>query len=187
MSEQTVHLSEFTAATDIETFSAAMAYLREHPGTTLIVPPGTYHITDERAKQAMNSVMTGAWGSNPQRIMFHPDYQYTRGISFEGQQGTRVLADGAVLMVEGFMEPISIFNCSDIEIHGFVIDHLRKPYSRGTVTQLQPCESDGKRECVIEFDEDCPIFEKTPLTLRSIFYDPETGKNIYGVHMDSYT
>lgn len=187
MSDKTVTLTDFTAATDIETFAAAMQYLRENPGTTLIVPPGTYHITSELAKSAMNSVMTGEWGRNPQRIMFHPKYRYTSGISFNDQQGTRVIADGAVLMVEGFMEPVSIINCSDIEIHGFTIDHLRKPYSRGTLTNLQPTDAEGYRECIIEFDEDCPIYEKSPLSLRYIFYDIDNERNIYaGLREYSY-
>lgn len=179
MSDKTVTLAEFTAATDIETFAAAMKYLRENPGTTLIVPPGTYHITSDLAKNAMNSVITGEWGRNPQRIMFNPKYEYTRGISFDGQQGTRVIADGAVLMIEGFMEPVSVINCSDIEIKGFTIDHLRKPYSRGTIRDLQPANEEGHCECVIEFDENCPICEKSPLTLRYIFYDITNDRNIY--------
>lgn len=179
MSDKTVTLTEFAAATDIETFAAATNYLRENPGTTLIVPPGTYRITSDLAKNAMNSVMTGEWGRNPQRIMFNPKYEYTRGISFEGQQGTRVLADGAVLMIEGFMEPVSVINCSDIEIKGFTIDHIRKPYSRGTIRNLQPANEEGHRECTIEFDEDCPIYEKSPLTLRYIFYDIANERNIY--------
>ncbi|MBQ4590837.1 MAG: right-handed parallel beta-helix repeat-containing protein [Clostridia bacterium] len=183
MNETTVHLTDFTAAADIETFAAAMSYCREHPGTTLIVPPGTYHITSDLAKRAMNSVMTGEWGRNPQRIMFNPKYEYTRGISFDGQRGTRVIANGAVLMIEGFMEPVSVINCSDIELCGLTIDHLRKPYSRGTILDLQPADAEGNRECVIEFDEECPICEHSPLTLRYIFYDPETEHNIYtGLH-----
>lgn len=183
MSNKTVNLTDFTAAADIETFAAAMAYLRANPGTTLIVPPGTYHITSELAKNAMHSVMTGEWGRNPQRIMFNPKYEYTRGISFDGQQGTRVIADGAVLMVEGFMEPVSLINCTDVEIRGFTIDHLRKPYSRGTITDLQPADEKGDQACIIELDESCPIYEKTPLTLRYIFFDPDTGRNIYtGLH-----
>lgn len=179
MSENSILLTDFTAATDIETFAAAMSYLRNHPGTTLIVPPGVYHITSDLAKNAMNSVMTGAWGRNPQRIMFHPKYQYTRGISFDGQEGTRMISEGALLLVEGFMEPISIINCSDIEIQGIAIDHLRKPYSRGTLQNLQPMDENGHRECIIEFDENCPICEHSPITLRYIFYDLEKKCNIY--------
>ena len=177
--DNTVHLTDFTAATDMETFAAAMKYCRAHPGTTLLVPPGTYHLTGELAKSAMHSVLTGAWGDNPQRTMFNPQYQYDSGISFDGQQGTRVIANGAILLVEGFMEPVSLVNCSDIQLCGFTIDHLRKPYSRGRVTQLQPADADGKRECVIEFDQECPIHEKTSIRLRYVFCDAEAERNIY--------
>lgn len=183
MSDKTVTLTEFTAASDIETFAAAMEYLCENPGTTLIVPPGTYHITSDLAKNAMHSVMTGEWGRNPQSIMFNPKYKYTRGISFDGQRGTRMIADGAVFMIEGFMEPVSLINCEDVEVRGFTIDHLRKPYSRGTIKDLQPADEKGEHECIIEFDEECPVYEKSPLTLRYIFYDPDTGRNLYlGLH-----
>lgn len=186
MSDKTVLLTEFTAETDTETFSAAMSYLRDNPGSTLIVPQGKYRITGELAKNAMHSVMTGEWGSNPQRVMFDPKYKYDVGLSFDGHKGTRVLADGAVLEVEGFMEPVSIVNCTDVELRGITIDHLRKPYSRGTIKDLQPANADGQRECIIEFDAECPIFEKTPLSLRSIFYDPDTERNVYA-GMSSYT
>lgn len=184
--DNTVLLTDFTADTDIQTFAAAMAYCRENPGTTLIVPTGTYHLTSTLAKSAMNSVLSGEWGPNPQRAMFNPEYKYTRGISFDGQCGTRVIANGAVLMVEGFMEIVSLINCTDIELCGFTIDHLRKPYSRGVVTQLQTADDDGKRECVIEFDGNCPVSEKSPITLRYVFFDPEIDNNVYPV-IDSYT
>lgn len=187
MNEKTVNLTDFTAENDTATFAAAMAYLREHPKTTLVVPEGTYHITGELAKNAMHSVMTGEWGRNPQRVMFNPNYKYDSGISFDGHNGTRVLADGAKIMVEGFMEPVSIINCTDVELRGLTIDHTRKPYSRGTITGLRPAEANGRRECVIEFDEECPIYEKTPLTLRYIFFDPITERNIYvGLHECTY-
>ena len=191
MNNNTVLLTDFAALTDMETFAEAMAYCREHPGTTLVVPQGTYHITGELAKSAMNSVLTGEWGGNPQRNMFNPKYKYDRGICFDGQQGTRVIADGALLLADGFMEPVSLVNCTDIEICGLTIDHLRKPYSRGRVTELQPTDKDGNRACVIEFDPECPVCEKSPLTLRYVFYDPEAECNVYAgvkdyTFVDSY-
>ncbi len=175
----TVNLSSFTAATDRETFASAMAYLRDHPGTTLIVPAGVYHITGELAKQAEHSVMSGAWGANPQAVMFCPRYRYDIGISFDGQIGTRMIADGAHLMVDGFMEPLSLTNCSDMEICGLTIDHVRKPYSRGVIHALGPTDEHGHRACMIEFDPDCPILEDTPMTLRHMFYDPAERRNVY--------
>ena len=185
MNDNTVLLTEFAGATHMEVFAAAMAYCREHPGTTLIIPPGTYHITGKLAKGAMNSVLSGEWGENPQRIMFNPKYKYDRGIDFDSQQGTRVLAKGALLLVEGFMEPVSLVNCTDIELCGLTIDHLRKPYSRGRVTELQPADENGIRECVIEFDPECPVCEKSPMTLRYIFCDDEADRNIYA-GLDTY-
>ncbi len=186
MTEKIVNLTDFTAKNDTLTFVCAMSYLREHPHTTLVVPPKTYRITGELAINAMHSVITGEWGRNPQRIMFNPNYRYDRCLSFDGHLGTRVIADGATLMVEGFMEPVSIVNCTDVELRGLTIDHLRKPYSRGRVTELEPVNTNGRRLCVIEFDKDCPICEKTPMTLRYFFYDPTIESNVY-VDLYDYT
>lgn len=174
-----INLTEFTGANDTEVFASAMEYLRSNPGTELIVPPGTYDITSPLAVEAMENVMRGNWGGNPQRIMFNPKYEYTRGISLDGQSGSIITAYGATLMVNGFMEPLSVINCSDVEVRGLTIDHLRKPFSRGTVTELGPIDEEGKREAVIVFDEDCPIYEHTPISLRIIFYDTEAKHNIY--------
>ena len=111
-----IHLSEFHSGDDMAAFASAMEYLRAHPGTALVIEPGTYTLTGELAKSAMASVINGDWGANPQRIMFHPKYEYDRGISFDGVKNCRVEGYGATLMVDGFMEPISLVNCENIEL-----------------------------------------------------------------------
>lgn len=170
--KKTVNFAGFYGEDDMSRFESAMEYLRENPGSTLIVPPGEYSITSSLAKEALEHVLNGDWGENPQRIMFSPGYKYSRGISFEGQKGTTVLAYGVTLMVDGFMEPVSAVNCSDITIKGLTIDHRRKPYSKAVIKESDGCD------IILEFDSDCPIREHTPLSLRYIFYSPETGKHI---------
>ena len=164
-------LTSFEGSNDTERFAAAMAYCRAHPGTTLTVPPGKYILTGKLARAAQEHVMRGDWGRNPQRIMFNPKYEFDRGIDFAGQRGTRVLAKGAALLIDGFMEPVSLRDCEEVEIVGLTIDHIRRPFSQGTVRTVDPASG----RAVIEFDMDFPVEKGTPLTLRYLFRDPLTG------------
>lgn len=173
--ENQVCLSQFAAQNDTETFRAAMAYLREHPNTTLTIEPGVYTISDPRAQETFRAVMAGEYGPNPQPVIFTPKYRYAKGFSFEGQKGTRVIGYGVTLRVEGFMEVISVRDCEDVELIGLSIDHVRRPYSRGKLIDVGPLHDDS-RDCIVEFDADCPIQEKTPVALRTKAYDPVTDR-----------
>lgn len=177
--KSTVYFSSFLSEDHTASFSAAMDYLRKHPETTLVIEPGIYTITSELARETQRAVMNGEYGENPQRTMFNPKFEYTRGISFAGQSGTTVIGYGVTLMVDGFMEPVSVRDCENVTLCGITIDHKRKPYSKGKVVQMDALEPDGSRRCVIEFDEDCPITEHTPLNLRSMFFDVDTYENIF--------
>ena len=160
-------------------FADAMQYLRENPGTTFVIEPGVYTLTSNLARETQRAVMNGEYGGNPQRIMFNPKFEYTRGISFAGQNGTRVEGYGVTLMVDGFMEPVSVRDCENVTVCGIRIDHKRKPYSRGIVREVSDVDESGRRECLIEFDADCPIGEATPLFLRFLFFNTDTYENIY--------
>ncbi|MCR5681468.1 MAG: right-handed parallel beta-helix repeat-containing protein [Clostridiales bacterium] len=170
-------LNDFRAADDCETFARAMAYCREHPGTTLTVPPGIYRITSPLARETMEHVLNGDFGPNPQRTMFNPLFAYARGIDFFGQRGTVLDARGVTFLVDGFMEPLSLRDCENVTIRGLTIDHLRKPYSRGTVRMTDPSEVTAE----IAFDADTPVCEKTPLTLRYIFVGPDGRRLPVGI------
>ena len=179
MERNTVYFREFLTDDHTESFARAMEYLRNHPYTTLVVEPGEYTITTPLAREAQRSVMAGEYGRNPQKVMFNPKYEYSRGIDFYGQTGTVVEAYGVTLMVDGFMEPISLRDCAQVELRGLVIDHKRKPYTRAVVARASELREDGSRECVLELDEACPISEHTPMNLRYLFFDPNTYENIY--------
>ena len=60
-----VYLSSFRGGNDMETFRNAAEYLRNTPGTTLLVEPGTYVLLDEKAKQLQRDVMAGKLTKNP--------------------------------------------------------------------------------------------------------------------------
>lgn len=167
-----IFFSSFKSDNLIASFECAMEFLRSNPETDLIVEPGEYLLTDERSAVAQSNVMTGNYGSNPQKIMFNPDYKYTKGISLRNLKGCSVIAENVKLIIDGFMEPISIENCSNLTVKGFEISHKRKPYSRGAVKKV-----DGNR-CLVELDSDCPVFEGTPMRLRYFFLKPDSDKKI---------
>lgn len=172
-------LADFRQKDDISTFAAAMEYLKSHPETELIIEPGVYTLTDELALAAQKSVMSGEWGQNPQKIMFNPKYRYSKGISVSAQKGSRIIAYGVTLTVNGFMEPVSITDCEDIEICGLTIDHIRKPYSKGTLETVSAPDNDDICECMVRLDDSCPIEPETPLNLRHVFYDTARDRIIF--------
>ena len=128
-----LNLSDFPGADDRERFAAALAETKKHPGATLLVPPGVYHITTDLARQTMNNAISGRYGDNPEDAMFSPDFPFSVGISLSGHEGTTLQAYGARLMVEGFMEVLSLDHCRGVTVRGLTIDHVRKPYSRGVI------------------------------------------------------
>ena len=175
----TVYFSNFLSNDHTASFGAAMDYLVKHPNTTLIIEPGVYTLTSELARETQRAVMDGDYGSNPQSTMFNPKFEYTRGISFAGQSGTRLIGYGVTLMVDGFMEPVSVRDCENVTVCGITIDHKRKPYAKGKVTELGELLEDGSRECTVDFDADCPITPNSPINLRSMFFDTDTYENIF--------
>jgi len=180
MNINTFRLSDFKGASLLGAFDLSMNKLRENPNSTLVIEPGTYVLTSELAREAQRAVMAGEYGKNPQKVMFNPRYEYTRGISFAGQKGTRVIAHGVTLLVDGFMEPVSIRGCEDITIVGLTIDHRRKPYSRGIMKDVRSLNDDGSVKTVtVEYDSDCPIGENTPVDLRTKIYDPVNCREVF--------
>ncbi|MBQ6788992.1 MAG: right-handed parallel beta-helix repeat-containing protein [Clostridia bacterium] len=175
----TVYFSSFLTDDHTESFAKAMEYLRSHPYTTFVIEPGVYNITTPLAREIQMNVMSGKYGKKQERIIFNPKFEYSRGIDFYGQTGTVVEAHGVTIMVDGFMEPISLRDCEDVELCGLVIDHKRKPYSRGVVTKFEKLSEEGNARATIEFEPQCPIQPGTPLDLRYIFTNPSTYVDIF--------
>ncbi len=172
--QPTVSLADFSGTDDLARFSSAFAYLRTNPGSTLVVPPGTYKLSTPLARQAQANVMSGAYGNNPEPIMFSPNYRYDRALDFDGHRGSTVIAHGATLLINGFLEPISIRNCADITVEGLTIDHARKPYSKGILTALTQGD-DGFRFTAAFADEinpAMPIPRSCFFSQRSACFEP---------------
>jgi hypothetical protein len=118
---------------DREAIQKALDYCRVYKIRKLLLPAGVYRIREEKAVQLMNDIMAGKMGKNPQDVIYTPYYPYTRGISFKGIKNLEVDARGAFFMVEGWMEPVSLENCSNISITGLTIDYKTPPHSEGLV------------------------------------------------------
>lgn len=178
-------LSEFSGADFAEQINVAMAALKEDEGSTLVIEPGEYLLTTEMAREAQANVMSGAWGENPQDVMFTPEYKYSVGINFFGHKGTKVIGYGAKIMVDGFMEIVSMSDCEDCLIEGITIDHKRKPFSLGKVTNCTVV-SDKEAYMDVKLYDDYLIQPKTPINMRYFVYNPETDRlewpDLYAMH-----
>lgn len=175
-----INLHEFREKSFAGKLRAAGDFLREHPGSTLIIDPGEYVLTTDRARAAQESVMNGEYGAIPQLVMFCPDYVYDRGLDLDGVKGCRIEAYGVKIIVDGFMEPVSIRNCKNIEILGLTVDHKRKPYSRGTVVKAE------RGKLTVRFGDQFPINEKMP-HMRACLCDKDFTRldKLVELHMES--
>lgn len=122
---------------DASALRKAAEFARTHEGTTLIFAPGTYILRDEAAVELENTVMKGAYGQDPEKKMFVPYHTYSRGLDFTGARNLTVQANGATLMLDGWMEGVSIENTDNLTINGLTIDFVRKPMSEGIITDIQ--------------------------------------------------
>jgi len=174
-----ISLADFHG-TDMERLAAAADFLRKNSGTTLIIPEGEYTVTTELAKKQMDDVIAGRYGSNPEPIMFNPKYKYSKGFDLSGIDTATIIANGAVFMVDGFMEPLSIKNSKDITICGLTIDYKRKPYSKGIIIESKERENETKGYITIRFGEEYPLYENSPMP-RWVVYSQHAGRFVdYG-------
>lgn len=153
---------------DTEALRKAAEYCRTHPGTTLVIPKGVYCLKDKEAEKLEQEVMSGKMGPNPESVIFTPYYPYVRGLDFEGSEDVTVRADGAVLMCEGWMEPVSLIGCRNFRIEGLTIDYLRKPFSQGTILEVTP------ESMLVQFRNDHGLTEATPFP-RLMIWDSRKG------------
>ena len=144
----TITLNDFFADCDRELFQKAIDHLKENPGTCLKVPPRTYEISTKKARDAQAGVMNGNFTDDPQSIMFRPEYDYDIGLDFKGLTDCTVDAEGATLLIDGFMEPVCVRACEGVTVSGFTILHKRKPYSKGTVVSAEALSAGTYRSLI---------------------------------------
>ena len=149
---------------DAPALREAMAYAKLHKGITLYFPPGIYNFRDEKAVQLMNEVMSGKMGNDPEKTIFTPYYPYSRGLDFNGLENITIEAAGASLLMDGWMEPVSLEHCKNITVKGLTIDYKRKPHSIGKIIAVQPEYYD------VVFDSIYPVTAAMPIP-RMIIWD----------------
>ncbi len=163
-----VSLTQFPGTVH-EKLTAVSAYCREHCGTTVLIPAGRYTLEDTRAREVMEEVFAGVYGTNPEPVMFRPEFQFSTGLDLRGCRDVTILAYGAILMINGFMEPVGIRDSERITIRGLTIDHVRKPFSEGVI-------ADATQEWIdVLFPSEYPMKASAPAP-RVFSYDEEEGR-----------
>lgn len=157
---------------DIKALRKAVAYCRNHPGTTLVIPAGIYRLQDNQADALEQKVYGGKY-PNPEKEVFTPYYSHVKGLNFDGSESVTVEAEGAILMCEGWMEPLSILNCKNFTVNGLTIDYKHKPFSQGIVKEVK------EESFIVQFDNRRQITNEIPI-LRLMFWDSQ----INGMHGD---
>lgn len=144
------------------------AWMREHPGCTVRLAPGTYRLTSKLARETQRCVMTGEYGDNPENTMFAPGFAYTTGIDLSGCRDVTLIGDGVTLLMDGFMEPIAVKNCENVTVQGFTLDYARRPFSRGVVEEVYPAEG-GRGKIKVRFAQQYPVDERVPMPRHCVY------------------
>jgi hypothetical protein len=154
---------------DAPALRKAMEFAKGHPGSVLYFPPGVYNFRDESAVELMEQAMSGKFGQNPEPTIFKAYFPYVRGLDFRGISGLTIEAQGAILLCEGWMEPLSIDQAKDITVRGLTIDYKRKAYSAGTIVAVRNDYFDAA------IDDQYPINPNTPFP-RVMYWDPRAQR-----------
>lgn len=97
---------------DTKALRKAVDYCRANSGTILMMPAGEYRLRDDQADALEKKMYSGKY-PNPEKEVFVPYYPHVKGLNFDGAESITIEAKGAVLMCEGWMEPLSILNCKN--------------------------------------------------------------------------
>lgn len=154
----------------------AIDFCRRKKIHRLVIPPGKYRIADSAATRLMDDALSGRLGSNPQDVVFKPYFPYISGLYFRNIEKLTVEADGAFLMAEGWMEPVTIEGCNNFTIRGLTIDYTDPPHSEGRIINVEADFFDVKMPR--SYDTEKPL-----LITRVMFWDSVrdrlTGKPLY--------
>lgn len=153
---------------DLKALNDAIKYVKAKPGSILYFPPGVYDIAEPSALKLMNDILTGVIEGNSQDVIFEPYYPYAVGLNIDGAQDLSIEATGATLLVDGWMEPISIKNTQRVSITGISIDYKRRPGLEGTIKKVNP------GSYYVDLRNPGKIHPNMPLN-RVIYYSNQTG------------
>lgn len=139
------------------------------PGTTIYMPKGVYILKDADAVNLERRVLNGDMGENPEKRIYTPYYNYSKGLDFSGAKNVTVKASQVTLMCEGWMEPLSLNFCEGVTIKGITIDYKRKPFVSGDVVNVTSTYFD------VQFGPEKIVTDKMPLT-RLTFWDKAVNR-----------
>lgn len=139
------------------------------PGTTIYMPKGVYILKDADAVNLERRVLNGDMGENPEKIIYTPYYNYSKGLDFSGAKNVTVEAGQVTLMCEGWMEPFSLNFCEGVTIKGITIDYKRNPFVSGDVVNVTSTYFD------VQFGPEKIVTDKMPLT-RLTFWDKAVNR-----------
>lgn len=173
-SERIINAKDFGAQPndgkdDTKALRKAVEFCRTRSGITLLIPPGVYLLRDESAIELEKSAMEGRFGNNPEKIIFTPYYPYVKGLNFEGSKNLTIIADGVTLLCEGWMEPISLINCTNVTIRGISLDYVRKPFSSGPIIAIENDFFD------VQFSSERILTKEMPL-MRMTLWDKKENR-----------
>ena len=110
---------------DTKALRKAAEFCRNNQRTTLEMPAGIYQLRDAKAEKLEKDILAGKMGPNPEETIFTPYYPYVSGLDFSGSKDITIHANGAILLCEGWMEPISLIDCTNFNLEGLTIDYKR--------------------------------------------------------------
>lgn len=154
---------------DLASLRSATEALRAEPGSTLILTPGVYTLSDPSAQKLQRDVMAGRLGNNPEPVMFSPEFKYSIGLDFAGVKDATVIGDGAEIISDGFMETLSLRECENVTLRGLSFDLKRKAFTRGYIIGR------GENYTDAYVGDDGFICPASP-SPRIIISDPATGR-----------
>lgn len=175
-----IHVAKYGALpndgiNDLSALRSALGEAIKLGNCELFIPPGRYEISAPEAVRLQDEVMSGRMG-NPQDKIFNRDYKYVTGLDFTGADHITVNAKGVELLVDGWMEPISLQQCRNVTLNGLAINSKRQPNSSGAIIAT------GNGTVDVKFADWCPVTASTPF-LRLMVFDEEQksfcGSSIY--------
>lgn len=152
---------------------AALAACKGNKAKVLYFPEGQYILADDKAIELQTAVFSGGYDSDVQEPLFNRHYDYVKGLDFQGIHNLTVEANGAEILCDGWMEPISLVETENIVINGLSIDYNRPPNSAGKIINM------GAGFVDVEFFDWCPVHDSM-LFPRIKIYNDEEGLFVNG-------
>ena len=155
---------------DSQAFTKALEKCRNNPGSTLIIPPGSYNFKNTKAMEFEYKGINGQYGEDVQGVFFKPKGEYVIALDMDNFKDITILAEGVTFIQEGWYEGVSITNAENVKIKGLTLTHKRPPFTEGVIVNSTAEYFDMK------IDIEKYPFLTGDITGRVHYYDTE--KNI---------